>query len=87
MTDGRQPPRWGEYATPEEVAALNPELAARPEPAAPVAPPSAPAVTVPRRGWDAPLTIGLLVIGAWNVIGSIPSYLDFGALMRQAAAV
>ncbi len=79
----RPAPRWGEYATPEEVAALHPQLARKPEPE-PVPPPVVPPV---RRGWDAPLTIGLLVLGAWNVLGSIPGYLDFGSLMHRAATL
>ncbi|HEU0205555.1 MAG TPA: DUF6264 family protein [Pseudolysinimonas sp.] len=107
----RPRPRYGEYATPEEVAAARGPSPAEPtDPvsrlAAPIASrPSARAAEPVRRpspSWrltpppGRPLgarhprpannliTVLLLVFGIWNTVTSIPSYLDFGAVMSQA---
>lgn len=88
----RPAPRYGEYATPEEVAAARGPLPVEPSDpvsrlAAPL-PPSAP----PRRALQPPpyprrannlITTLLLIFGIWNTLGSIPSYLDFGAALSQ----
>jgi hypothetical protein len=92
----RQAPQYGEYATPEEVAALRgdaapvPPPAARPTTPAPAAAPapasgrpSAVAASGPAR-FDRILTIGLLVLGALNLVTSTPSYLQFGAAVGDS---
>jgi hypothetical protein len=105
-------PRYGEYATPEEVAEARGPLPVEPtDPvsrlAAPIATPadtrgsragtrpapvriSAPprpglplGARHPRQGNNL-ITVLLLVFGIWNTVTSIPSYLDFGAVMSQA---
>jgi hypothetical protein len=82
----RQAPRWGEYATPEEVAALRGPDAAPPAPVpVPIAeappPTGAPRPGPPPAGhapaWDRPITVGLLVFGLIQVVSSIPLFLDF----------
>lgn len=105
-------PRYGEYATPEEVAEARGPLPAEPtDPvsrlAAPIttpdsaraaraktgpvpvrpSPPPRPGLPLgvrhPRPGNNL-ITVLLLVFGIWNTVTSIPSYLDFGAVMSQA---
>ena len=93
MSEDRPAPRWGEYASPEELARLRAEqglpepATAEPEPVAipgePAAAEGAPARPAPR--WDGPVTVGLLVLGLWNVIGTIPALLDFGPVFVEAA--
>jgi len=112
---GQRPrPRYGEYATPEEVAEargpLPPDPAEATDPisrlAAPIERPAAPrSVKAARRpsaglAWAPPprsapagarqprpgnnlITALLLVFGIWNTVGSIPSYLDYGAALSQ----
>lgn len=80
----RQAPLYGEYATPEEVAALRgpdaPPLVP-PEPAPPPPPTGRPLPgPVPegqRRSpaWDGIVTLGLLGLGAFDVIGNIGGFL------------
>ena len=90
----RPAPRYGEYATPEEVAAARGPLPV--EPTDPVSRLAAPIPTAapPRRmlpSTPAPhprrannlITTLLLVFGIWNTVSSIPSYLDFGAALSQ----
>ncbi|HEY4225440.1 MAG TPA: DUF6264 family protein [Pseudolysinimonas sp.] len=86
-------PQYGEYATPEEVLAARgplPNVAAEPVPAiadralstagggsaAPI--PS----TRPRQANNL-ITVLLLVVGIWNTVTSIPSYLDLGPALSQ----
>jgi hypothetical protein len=105
-------PKYGEYATPEEVAEARGPLPVEPtDPvsrlAAPIttpasaraakagtrpvpvrpSPPSRPGLPLgvrhPRPGNNL-ITVLLLVFGIWNTVTSIPSYLDFGAVMSQA---
>lgn len=86
--DGRQRPRYGEYASPEEqrsriqqpdvTEALSAGIAPAPAPApTSVAPASAPVATRPPA--DRIITIVLLAMGALNVIFSVPSFFDLGA--------
>lgn len=101
MTDPapRRAPRWGEYATPEEVAALR-GVPAPPDPATRIA--DADAGPAPASGgaagggaatastaarWDVPVTIGLLLFGVWNLLSSIPGFLALDEAMRQSFAV
>jgi len=91
MSDPRPRPQYGEYATPEEVAALRgvplePQSAAAPPP--PTASRTAPRVTAPLTGWrrfDRPITIALILFGVFNVIQSAPLFLDFGPTLELAA--
>ncbi|MEO8528290.1 MAG: DUF6264 family protein [Pseudolysinimonas sp.] len=90
----RPAPQYGEYATPEEVAALRgipleAQLVAAP--AAPkVLPPlsrDAPPAPVSRgRRFDPMITIALLVFGAVNVIQTAPLYLAFDNLLEVSTA-
>jgi hypothetical protein len=87
-------PQYGEYATPEEVAAARGLLpAAQPDPVpAPGAgmmppPTGSPVVTGaaarhPRQANNL-ITVFLLIVGLWNTITSIPSYLDLGPALTQ----
>jgi uncharacterized protein DUF6264 len=87
-------PQYGEYATPEEVAEARGPLPVEPtDPvsrlAAPIASPvseraaKAPgAASHPRQGNNM-FTVLLLVFGIWVTVTSIPSYLDFGAVLSQ----
>lgn len=88
----RQAPRYGEYATPEEVAALRgldadppPPTAATHEPPPPAGPPIpgvAPAGAARPTTWDGVLTLGLLAFGAFNIVSSVTAYLDLPALLH-----
>ena len=92
MSDPRPRPQYGEYATPEEVAALR---GIPLEPPAPPPPPTGPPVAarngagaVAPTGWrrlDRPVTIALLVFGVFNVIQSAPLFLDFVPTLELAA--
>lgn len=89
MTDPRPRPQYGEYATPEEVAALR-GVPVQPPP--PTSPPSAPrdasGVAVPAKGWrrfDRPITIALVLFGVFNVVQSAPLFLDFASTLELAA--
>ncbi len=82
-------PQYGEYASPEEVAAARGPLpAAQPEPApAPGArrlpAPAGPPVAAHPRRVNNLITMLLLILGIWNTVTSIPSYLDFGHVLSQ----
>ena len=85
-------PQYGEYATPEEVAAARGPLPApRPDPV-PNATIAAPPPTGARVAARDPLqtnnivTVLLLVFGIWNTVTSIPSYLDLGSVLSQGLA-
>lgn len=112
---GQRPqPRYGEYATPEEVAEARgplPQEASDPgDPvsrlAAPLERPMPPRAARPGgrlspgtrpspgprsvpvgarrpRPGNNLITALLLIFGIWNTVGSIPSYLDFGAVLSQ----
>lgn len=85
----RQAPRWGEYATPEELAELRGPDAAPPAPT-PLAPPNGrpipgppPAGRTRAAGWDLVFTIALLAFGAFTVAQNIVGYLDLPATVAQ----
>lgn len=89
----RQAPRYGEYATPEEVAALRGPDAAPPArvdlpPPPPVGRPI-PGVPPPGHarstGWDGIATFALLAFGAYNVVSGIVSFLDMRGLLAELA--
>lgn len=81
--DGRPAPRYGEYATPEEVAAL---VGAAPAPASVSVAVATPALG-PRRGarrYDRPITIALLVFGVINLVQYAPALLDFANALDRS---
>jgi hypothetical protein len=87
MPDPRPAPQYGEYATPEEVAALR---GAVPEPPAPITAPAvdAPTRTVaPRaagRRWDRPITVALIAFGVLNLMQYAGPLLDFEYFLEIA---
>lgn len=87
MPDSRPAPQYGEYATPEEVAALRgiPLPPTVPAPAVPRAddPPRRSAATGARR-FDRPVTIALLLFGLINVVQYAPILLDFETFLERA---
>ncbi|WP_309712233.1 DUF6264 family protein [Pseudolysinimonas sp.] len=95
MSDPRPRPQYGEYATPEEVAALRGvplETPASTTPPPPTGPPAAPRsasrVAAPAKGWrrlDRPITIALVLFGLVNVIQSAPLFIDFVPTLELAA--
>lgn len=95
MSDARPRPAYGEYATPEEVAAITgrpvrPEVAAEPAPLPPPDPAElrhAPPPVAAERvkvvpAWDRGLTIGLLFAGLFYLILAIPGFLQFDVGLR-----
>lgn len=88
MSDSRPAPQYGEYATPEEVAALRgaPVDAPTPTPA-PVARTSPP-VDASRgavlRRMDRPITIALIAFGVLNLIQYAGPLLDFEYFLEVA---
>jgi hypothetical protein len=93
MSDQRPRPQYGEYATPEEVAALRGVPVEPPSRTVPPAsPPAGPrpgaGVAAPASGWrriDRPITIALIVFGVINVIQSAPLFVDFVSTLELAA--
>ena len=90
MPDTRPAPQYGEYATPEEVAALRGVPVEVPAVSSP-APASAPAprsVAVPPviglRRYDRMLTIVFLLFGAINLVQYAAPLLDFEAFLEEA---
>ncbi|GAA1939701.1 hypothetical protein GCM10009775_34580 [Microbacterium aoyamense] len=92
--DGRQRPRYGEYASPEEqrsriqqpdvTDALSAGIAPAPAPAPAIAPgPVAPAPVAARPPADRIITIVLLAMGAVNVVFSVPSFFDVGTAFAR----
>ena len=93
MTDEPRPaPQYGEYATPEELAELRGVQAPpqpqspRPEPAIRRSAPMPAATTRPRRSWDPPITIGLLLLGFAFTVQMLPGFLDFSSTLTVSAA-
>lgn len=93
MSEQRERPQYGEYASPDEQVAAG-GYAVEPEPvaaAAPLAPPLATSRVAgappARRSWDVAVTVALLVFGAYSVVSSIPGLLDFGATINQIYAL
>ncbi|WP_411701456.1 DUF6264 family protein [Conyzicola sp.] len=90
MSDQRDRPQYGEYASVDEQVAAGGYRVEHEQPSTavtPLAPPLAAtrvpgAPPTPRR-WDFVLTVGLLVFGAYSVASSVPSLLDFGATLDQ----
>lgn len=87
MPDSRPAPQYGEYATPEEVAALRgiPAEVPRPAPAAPPAAPARPRASGARR-YDRPVTIALLLFGVINFVQYAGAMLDFDTFLELATA-
>lgn len=87
LPEVRPAPQYGEYATPEEVAALRgtpPEPAVPPPAVAPVdAAPRRAAVAGARR-FDRPVTIALLLFGLINFVQYVPIVLDFDTFLERA---
>jgi hypothetical protein len=88
MPDARPAPQYGEYATPEEVAALRGTTAA--PPAAVPDPVTSPApgrssTRVPLvRRIDRPLTIALIAFGVLNLLQYAGALLDFEYFLEVA---
>jgi hypothetical protein len=89
----RQAPRYGEYATPEEVAEIRGPDAPPLVPVEPTPPPPPIGRPVPgpppegyrrRAGWDGIVTIGLLAFGAYNVLSGVVGFFDIRAFLAQA---
>lgn len=88
MPDPRPAPQYGEYATPEEVAALR---GAAPDPPATT---TAPAVRTPPRTdaarsssgrrWDRPITVALIAFGVINLVQYAGPLLDFEYFLEVA---
>ena len=82
MPDVRPLPQYGEYATPEEVAALRgvPDAAPPPRVERPVSVPE------PRgsrwRRLDRPITIALIAFGAINLLQYSAAFLDFEGFLE-----
>jgi hypothetical protein len=91
----RPKPRYGEYATPEEVAAARGPIPVEPSdpvsrlaaPIRPVPPRAAHVVARPPRPAHNTITVLLLIVGIWYTVSTIPSYLDFGPFLSQAWAL
>jgi hypothetical protein len=89
----RQAPLYGEYATPEEVAALRAEAAREsPTAARPSTAPSPSSVAMPRstarestvRRLDRPITIALIAFGVLNLLQYGGALLDFEGFLEVA---
>jgi hypothetical protein len=85
VPDPRPAPQYGEYATPEEVAALRgievPALSSS-APSAPLIPAPAPAST--GRRVDRPITIALIAFGVFNLLQYSSALLDFEGFLETA---
>lgn len=92
MTDARERPEYGEYATPEEQAEAMGTPTAPFVEAAIVEPEAladaAAAVTRPQpRRWDLVLTIALIVVGTYQVFTGFVSYSDLPYTLSQVYAL
>ena len=91
----RPRPRYGEYATPQEQAEI---VAKSMPPVSPLLVPSDHAESVPvptgaieadaasaapRRRWDLILSVALLLLGLWNVLGSFAQFSDVSSTIQQ----
>lgn len=86
--DSRPAPRYGEYATPEEVAALRGDATNPSQPSAdPGSPPAAarePARASTWRRLDRPITIALIAFGVLNLLQYAGALLDFEYFLEVA---
>jgi hypothetical protein len=89
MTEQRERPQYGEYASvdeqiaagghvvePDSVPTAAPEILAPP-----VASTRVPGS--PPRAWDLPLTVALLVLGGYSTVSSIPGFLSFASTLND----
>jgi hypothetical protein len=86
VADSRPAPQYGEYATPEEVAALRgvPDASA-PERSEPGPSPVAPSDGRSRaRRWDRPITVALIAFGVLNLVQYFSAYVDFEGFLEVA---
>jgi hypothetical protein len=93
MSEQRERPQYGEYASVDEQVAAG-GYAVETAPAAPPAQLAPPVATSrvagappAHRPWDLALTVAFLVFGAYSVVSSIPGLLDFGATINQIYAL
>jgi hypothetical protein len=81
MADPRPAPQYGEYATPEEVAALRGTAVDPPAPKPATVTRTPPPIDAPRvstwRRMDRPITIALIAFGVLNLIQYAGPLLDF----------
>ncbi|GHF18421.1 DUF6264 family protein [Pseudolysinimonas yzui] len=83
MPDPRPAPQYGEYATPEEVAALRGPDVATPA-IAETPPPAVPARAATGRRFDRPITIALIAFGVLNLLQYSGALLDFEGFLETA---
>jgi hypothetical protein len=89
MTEQRERPQYGEYASvDEQIAAgghvVEPDSVPTAAPgilAPPVASTRVPGS--PPRAWDLPLTVALLVLGGYSTVSSIPGFLSFASTLND----
>ena len=81
-------PQYGEYASPEEqrIRAGLPPLGVEPAPSAPARQPAAPGVgpASPARRIDRVAAFTLLFFGLFNVVTSIPGFLDLSRTLNES---
>lgn len=83
-------PQYGEYATPDEqrIRAGLPPLGADPAPPAPPAPVPAPSAARPATsGAGRLVTFALLGFGLFNVLSSIPGFLDLPRTLSESMRI
>ena len=91
MTEQRERPQYGEYASVDEQIAAGGHVVepdsvpvAAPGPLAPpVASTRVPGSPPKARAWDMPLTVALLVLGGYSTISSIPGFLSFASTLND----
>lgn len=84
--DGRERPRFGEYATPDEQRARIREPAPAAVPPVPVADTEPPQALPRPRTADRITTLALLVYGLVSVLTTIPSMVDYGGFATTLLA-
>jgi len=93
MTEHRERPQYGEYASvDEQIAAGGHVVEPDPVPAPPTATAAlaapVPSTRVPgeppaSRLWDVALTLSLLGVGAYSTLSSIPGFLNFASALND----
>lgn len=83
MPDPRPAPQYGEYATPEEVAALRGPDVATPA-ISETPPPVVPTRRATGRRFDRPITIALIAFGVLNLLQYSGALLDFEGFLETA---